>query len=190
MKATIDLLDKIGPSNWCGYSYAWLGNLKARIADGEGAQKALQIFAKAFCAGNSFHLNGDQTKEGYSSFTYRPFTLEGNFAFASGIQEMLLQSYQGFVEIFPAIPAGWSSVSFNQLRTEGAFLVSAKKQDGSVKMVKIISEKDGVLLLKNPFGAHAKYKVTLMGAVQKNSEEEGMLRFDCKKGATITMRLP
>jgi len=57
-------------------------------------------------------------------------------------------------------------------------------------MVKIISEKDGVLLLKNPFGAHAKYKVTLMGAVQKNSEEEGMLRFDCKKGATITMRLP
>jgi hypothetical protein len=45
-------------------------------------------------------------------------------------------------------------------------------------------------MLKNPFGAHAKYKVTLMGAVQKNSEEEGMLRFDCKKGATITMRLP
>jgi len=103
---------------------------------------------------------------------------------------MLLQSYQGFVEIFPAIPAGWSSVSFNQLRTEGAFLVSAKKQDGSVKMVTITSEKEGTLILKNPFGAHAKYKVTLMGAVQKNSEEEGMLRFDCKKGATITMRFP
>jgi hypothetical protein len=190
MKATIDLLDKVGPSNWCGYSYAWLGNLKARIADGDGAQKALQIFAKAFCAGNSFHLNGDQTKEGYSSFTYRPFTLEGNFAFASGVQEMLVQSYQGFVEIFPAIPGAWSSVSFDQLRTEGAFLVSASKQNGQVKTVTIKAEKDGILRLKNPFGANAKYKVTLMGAVQKNSEEEGMLRFDCKKGATISMRLP
>jgi len=189
MKATIDLLDKVGPANWCGYSYAWLGNLKARVQDGEGAQKALQIFAKAFCAGNSFHLNGDQTKEGYSTFTYRPFTLEGNFAFASGVQEMLVQSYQGYVQIFPAIPAAWSSVSFNQLRTEGAFLVSAKKQDGIVKELKVTSEKDGILLLKNPFGAHAKYKVTLMGAVQKNSEEEGMLRFDCKKGATVTVRL-
>jgi alpha-L-fucosidase 2 len=190
MKATIDLLDKVGPSNWCGYSYAWLGNLKARIADGEGAQKALQIFAKAFCAGNSFHLNGDQTKEGYSSFTYRPFTLEGNFAFASGVQEMLVQSYQGFVEIFPAIPVAWSSVSFNQLRTEGAFLVSAKKQDGSVKTVTITSEKDGTLIFKNPFGATDKYKVSLMGAVQKNSDQKDMLWFDCKKGATITMRLP
>jgi hypothetical protein len=29
-----------------------------------------------------------------------------------------------------------------------------------------------------------------MGAVQKNSEEEGMLRFDCKKAAIITMGLP
>jgi hypothetical protein len=190
MKATIDLLDKVGPSNWCGYSYAWLGNLKARVADGEGAQKALQIFAKAFCAGNSFHLNGDQTKEGYSSFTYRPFTLEGNFAFASGVQEMLIQSYQGFVEIFPAVPDSWSTVSFDQLRTEGAFLVSAKKENGQVKTVAIKAEKDGILLLKNPFNATEKYSVMVTGAVQKNPDQEGMLRFDCKKGATIKLKIP
>jgi hypothetical protein len=190
MKATIDLLDKVGPSNWCGYSYAWLGNLKARIADGEGAQKALQIFAKAFCAGNSFHLNGDQTKEGYSSFTYRPFTLEGNFAFASGVQEMLVQSYQGFVEIFPAVPNSWATVSFDQFRTEGAFLVSASKQNGQVKTVTIRAEKDGILLLKNPFNATEKYSVTLTGAVQKNPDQEGMLRFDCKKGASIKLKIP
>lgn len=190
MKATIDLLDKVGPSNWCGYSYAWLGNLKARIADGEGAQKALQIFAKAFCAGNSFHLNGDQTKEGYSSFTYRPFTLEGNFAFASGVQEMLLQSYQGFVEIFPAVPNSWATVSFDQLRTEGAFLVSASKQNGQVKTVTIKAEKDGILLLKNPFSTTDKYSVIVSGAVQKNPDQEGMLRFDCIKGASIQLKTP
>jgi alpha-L-fucosidase 2 len=190
MKATIDLLDKVGPSNWCGYSYAWLGNLKARIADGEGAQKALQIFAKAFCAGNSFHLNGDQTKEGYSSFTYRPFTLEGNFAFASGVQEMLVQSYQGFVEIFPAVPNSWATVSFDQFRTEGAFLVSASKQNGQVKTVTIKAEKDGILLLKNPFSASEKYSVILTGAVQKNPDQEGMLRFECKKGASIKLKIP
>ena len=68
--------------------------------------------------------------------------------------------------------------------------MSASKQNGQVKTVTIKAEKDGILMLKNPFGAHAKYNVTLMGAVQKNSEEEGMLRFDCKKGATITMHLP
>jgi hypothetical protein len=189
MKATIDLLDKVGPANWCGYSYSWLGNLKARIQDGEGAQKALQIFAKAFCAGNSFHLNGDQTKDGYSTFTYRPFTLEGNFAFASGVQEMLVQSYQGYVQIFPAVPTSWKNISFDNLRTEGAFIVSAKKENGQIKTVTISAEKDGILLLKNPFNASNNFTTTLQGAIQKNSTEEGLLRFDCKKGATVTVRL-
>jgi hypothetical protein len=189
MKATIDLLDKVGPANWCGYSYSWLGNLKARVQDGEGAQKALQIFAKAFCAGNSFHLNGDQTKDGYSTFTYRPFTLEGNFAFASGVQEMLVQSYQGYVQIFPAVPTSWKNISFDNLRTEGAFIVSAKKENGQIKTVTISAEKDGLLLLKNPFNASNNFTTTLQGATQKNSTEEGLLRFDCKKGATVTVRL-
>ena len=138
---TIHLLDSIGPANWCGYSYSWLANMKARAKDGEGAAKDLQIFIKAFCSINSFHLNGDQTKSGYSNFTYRPFTLEGNFAFASGLQEMLLQSYAGFIEIMPAIPNEWNNVEFENLRAEGAFLVSVKKASGSIGQVKIVAKR-------------------------------------------------
>ena len=63
----------------------------------------LQIFANNFVSTNSFHLNGDQRGGQYSAFTYRPFTLEGNFAFAQGIHEMLIQSNRGYIEVFPAI---------------------------------------------------------------------------------------
>ncbi len=90
IKNSLTLLDKIGPDWWCGYSYAWLGSLKACAKDGVGAAKTLRTFATAFCLPNSFHVNGDQTKSGLSKFTYRPFTLEGNFAFAAGVQEMLI----------------------------------------------------------------------------------------------------
>jgi hypothetical protein len=148
---TIDLFDKIGPDNWNGYSYAWLANLKARAKDGEGAAKALTIFSKAFCSVNSFHVNGDQTKSGYSKRTYRPFTLEGNFGAAAGLQEMLLQSYAGFIEIMPSVPATWKDVSFTTFRAEGAFLVSAKKEEGAVSEVKILSETGGTTKLKLPF---------------------------------------
>ncbi|MEO6633271.1 MAG: glycoside hydrolase family 95-like protein, partial [Mucilaginibacter sp.] len=151
IKNTIHQLDSIGPDYWCGYSYAWLGSMKARAKDGAGAANSLSIFAKAFCSVNSFHLNGDQTKSGLSKFTYRPFTLEGNFAFASGIQEMLLQSYAGFIEVFPAVPDNWKDISFNTLRAQGAFLVSAKKTGGQVSEVKITSEKGGITKLKLPF---------------------------------------
>ena len=156
---TLNLLDKIGPAEWCGYSYAWLASLKARAKDGAGAATALEIFRKAFCSVNSFHLNGDQTKSGYSNFQYRPFTLEGNFAFASGLQEMLLQSYAGFIEVLPAIPTDWKDLGFTKLRAEGAFLVSLQMKSGKIHELKIFSEKGGVTKLKLPFKTyHVKAK--------------------------------
>ncbi|MBL7972460.1 MAG: glycoside hydrolase N-terminal domain-containing protein [Prolixibacteraceae bacterium] len=157
---TLAKLENNGPDWWCGYSYSWLGNLYARAHLGEKAANALRIFADHFCLPNSFHANGDQTKQGYSKFTYRPFTLEGNFAFAAGIQEMLLQSHTGTIVVFPALPDAWESVSFSTLRAQGGFLVSAEKANGKVKSVKIESEKGGVCTIKNPFqgkDCHIKY---------------------------------
>jgi alpha-L-fucosidase 2 len=148
---TLKNLTATGSDWWCGYSFSWLGNLYARALNGEKAAEALKTFATCFCLPNSFHVNGDQTKSGKSKFTYRPFTLEGNFAFAAGIQEMLLQSHAGFVRIFPAIPGSWKDLSFNDLRTEGAFLVSALMKNGAVVSVRIHSEKGGIMRLKNPF---------------------------------------
>jgi hypothetical protein len=148
--ATIRKLDDMGPAWWCGYSYSWLGNIKARNMDGEGAAEALKIFAEHFCLPNTFHANGDQTRQGYSRFTYRPFTLEGNFAFAAGVHEMLIQSHTGAVRLFPAIPASWKDVSFERLRTRGAFLVSAQRKDGKVSSITVESEKGGILRLEKP----------------------------------------
>lgn len=143
IKATLKKLEDNGPDYWTGYSYAWLGNMYARAKEGDKAAKALRDFADCFCLINTFHANGDQSRTGKSRFTYRPFTLEGNFAFASGIQEMLLQSHTGIINIFPAIPEDWNDVSFNNLRAQGAFLVSAKKENGEVVNFSIISEKGG-----------------------------------------------
>jgi alpha-L-fucosidase 2 len=149
--STIKTLDKIGPDWWCGYSWSWLGNIKARAFDGEGAAEALRIFAQDFCLPNSFHVNGDQSGTGKSKMTYRPFTLEGNFAFASGVQEMLIQSHTGIIRIFPAIPKSWKDLSFNKLRTEGAFLVTAEMKTGETVGVTIFSQRGGKLKLYDPF---------------------------------------
>jgi alpha-L-fucosidase 2 len=151
IKSSLAELDRLGPDWWCGYSYSWLGNLAARASDGEKAAGALRTFAECFCLPNSFHANGDQTKSGKSKFTYRPFTLEGNFAFAAAVQEMLLQSHTGVVRLFPAVPDAWKDAAFDLLRTYGAFLVSARKKSGSVGEVRVVSESGGKLRLQNPF---------------------------------------
>lgn len=163
IRATLKRLDEVGPDYWTGYSYSWLANMKARAFDGKGAAQALRTFAECFCLKNTFHANGDQTKSGKSRFTYRPFTLEGNFAFASGIQEMLLQSHTGTIRIFPALPEEWKDVSFEGLRAMGAFLVYAQMEGGEITRVRIYSEKGGMLKIARPGTLKPDKNYTLSG---------------------------
>jgi hypothetical protein len=185
ISASIRELQRNGTDNWCGYSYAWLGNLQARAFNGDGAAEALRTFAGCFCLSNSFHANGDQSGTGKSTFTYRPFTLEGNFAFASGIQEMLMQSNHDLIVIFPAIPEKWKDASFQNLRAQGAFLVSATRKDGKTQLVKIFSEKGGELHLKNPLG---KAKIVVNGARKVRFGKNGVLTIKTKPGQTIVFQ--
>src|SRR5262249_33914099 len=56
------------------------------------------------------------------------------------INEMLLQSYEGILRVFPC----WErsrDASFEQLRAYGAFLVSSRIKDGRVQFVQLLSEK-------------------------------------------------
>lgn len=181
LQNTLDNLYRHGPSAWCGYSYSWLGNLCARNKDGKRAEQALSIFAQHFCLKNSFHVNGDQSGLGFSNYTYRPFTLEGNFAFAAGLQEMLLQSHAGWVEVFPAIPDRWKEVRFHQLRAEGAFLVSARYNDNQVQSIEVTSEKGGMLRLKLPPGWE-KIKCD-----QPHRMKNGLVEIQTEKNQKITL---
>lgn len=151
IRASLAQLERLGTDRWTGYSFAWLANLAARARDGAKAEKALEIFSTAFTLRNSFHANGDQSGKGYSKFTYRPFTLEGNFAAAAGIQEMLLQSHRGVIRVFPAVPDSWRDASFTTLRAEGACLVSALRRGGRAERIEIRSERGGVCAVESPF---------------------------------------
>jgi len=184
IKNTIATLDSLGSLQYVGYSFSWLANMKARAFDGNGAAQALKIFATSFCLPNSFHVNGDQSGKGYSNFTYRPFTLEGNFAFAAGLQEMLLQSHTGIVQIFPAIPENWQKASFERMRTEGAFLVSASLQNGVINKVTVHSEKGGVLQLKNPFD-----KTSFECSSQFEVNKDNVISISTKQNETIVLQI-
>ena len=66
------------------------------------------------------------------------------------INEMLLQSYEGTVRVFP----NWErsrDASFNKLRAYGAFLVSSAMKNGEVSHVELISEKGRPCRMENPW---------------------------------------
>ncbi len=176
-------LQDMGTRNWCGYSFSWAASVYARAYQADSAVKQLQIFANNFCSINSFHLNGDQKGGEYSGFTYRPFTLEGNFAFAEGVQELLLQSRNGYIQVFPAVPKSWRNVHFTSLRAEGAFLISAAKQVGAPDKVTVYAEKGGTLSIKLPFKAFA-----INETHTALTDANGITTIQMQKGETVVFR--
>ncbi len=183
MDKSLRWMEQKGTREWVGFSFSWAANLYARAREGDSAARMLKIFANNFVSTNSFHLNGDQRGGQFSNFTYRPFTLEGNFAFAQGLHEMLIQSSNGYIEIFPAIPADWKKLSFTTLRTEGAFLVSASMENGRTKEVVITSAAGGLLQLKLPFS-----KFIFKGVQKKYEVRDAILKFKMSKGETIHLK--
>lgn len=79
---------------------------------------------------------------------------------ALALNEMALQSHQGVVRIFP----DWDTrlnCAYENLRADGAFLVSAEIQSGKVLYAKIVAEKGGTLRVVYPADA---FSVTVNGA--------------------------
>jgi len=149
--ASLDQLQRLGTRLWCCYSFSWMACVAARTGQAETAAKYLDIYLKAFISRNGFHLNGDYKRLGYSDFAYRPFTLEGNFAAGQAVHEMLLQSWGDAVRVFPAAPARWVEASFEDLRAEGGWRVSARREGGRTVWLSIRAERDGQLRLRDPF---------------------------------------
>ena len=98
------------------------------------------------------------------------------------INEMLMQSYEGVIRIFP----NWimtQDASFKDLRAYGAFLVSSSLKNGTVEMVEIKSEKGRTCVIDNPW----KGKEVRIVRNGKDEEVIGGSRFtiDTKEGETV-----
>ncbi len=77
----------------------------------------------------------------WANTMYREFgpVIETPLFFAASLQELLLQSYNGIIKIFPAIPEEWEDAVFYNYRAEGGFLISAKYKNKMTEFIKIKS---------------------------------------------------
>ena len=148
--ATILDYELWGTGMWVGFSFAWMSHLYSIQRNGEGAYEQLRIFWDSFCSPNGFHLNGDYKRRGYSTFHYRPFTLESNLYAADALQEMLFYMKDGTLEFFPAIPEAWKNqlVSFRGFLGEGGLVVSAKRKPDGIIEAEIYAPKEQIITVR------------------------------------------
>ncbi len=148
--ASITRLIREGRGRWTGWSWPWASLIASRAGLGNMAHEMLRQY-RAFVTPNSFHINGDPRVFGLSHARYSPMTLEAGFAAAAAIMEMLLQSWDDVIRVFPTVPEYWAEAQFEDLRAQGGFLVSARRERGAVRWVRIHSEIGGACALRNPW---------------------------------------
>ena len=102
------------------------------------------------------------------------------------IQEMLLQSWDGVIRIFP----DWApdiDARFETLRAEGAFLVTAAQRGGVAQDVSMTSEKGQPCRIESPWPGG----MTVLdesGKPVETSDEDNIYSFDTTPGAKYELR--
>lgn len=153
-----------------GYSATGGACMAALLGDGERAYKFINQL-KPFLHRNTF----------YSELGSLP-VIETPLHGATAIQDMLLQSWDGRLRIFPAVPSAWPDAQFHDLRGEGAFLVSAQRADMKTSWVQVHSEKGGEVEVSAQI-PEAQWTTT--GEAQVEALGEGNYRIQTKPRATV-----
>ncbi|TWT76788.1 hypothetical protein CA13_72870 [Planctomycetes bacterium CA13] len=139
-----------------GYSFTGGACVAALLGDGERAFGFLNGL-KSYLQANTF----------YSEIGLP--VMETPLHGATAMQEMLLQSWGGRLRVFPAMPSEWPDAQIHQLRGEGAFLVSARREQGKTQWVLVQAEAGGSVQVE-PQLANAQWAAA-NGAKVKNDGE-------------------
>ena len=139
---TLKDLEKLTTMEWVGFSFIMSSWMYSMAKNGEMSYKRLKEFCTSFVNENGFHLNGDFKCHGLSHYTYRPFTLEANFAYIDAIQQTLIQDFNGYIDLFPALAKSIKKASFKNFRAINGLFISSTYERGTIKKLLIKSNKE------------------------------------------------
>jgi len=148
-----------------GYSYTGAASLYAALGRGNDAGDILHHFLTGSIGISQLLSNTFYVESGGKNPV-----IETPLSAAASIMELLLQSWGNKIRIFPAVPDQWKSASFNDLRAQGGFLVSASRSEGKTVWVQLKSMAGEPCIVKIPgwttafqSGKGKKYEITSLG---------------------------
>ncbi|MFV0391336.1 MAG: glycosyl hydrolase family 95 catalytic domain-containing protein [Paludibacteraceae bacterium] len=121
-----------------GYSYSGSSAMYAGMGDGE----------RAFTQLDKLISNGMYIRPNTLYYESGNPVFETPMSAVSSLQDMYLQSWGNKIRVFHAVPQAWQEASFIDLRTEGAFLVSATRNYGKTVFIQVKSEAGGLCRLQ------------------------------------------
>lgn len=168
LRGTIETWVSRGMGAWDATSFPWASIIHSRIENADMAELLLEIWERIFT--NEGHAAvRDPLFMGFTTRSSPDSAIAGKneilhvdscMGAAAAIMEMLLHTRRGVNHLFSGAPRRWKYVSFDTIRTEGAFEVGATRRNGRVIRVSVKANAEGVFRLANPWSG----KVTVQRA--------------------------
>lgn len=144
------------PAALQGYSFSGVASMYAMMGRGDLSLKALNVLLDKYVKVNTLYAETGPV-------------IETPLAAMASIQEMVLQYWNGYVRVFPAIPVTWENVSFDRFLTDGAFLISAKREFGKTVEIRVESQHSGRVGIRHDM-QNVKIRIAGKGKVLRNEK--------------------
>lgn len=162
-----------------GYTFTGSSSMYSMMGDGERAVAQLNALLDKYIQPNTLYKETGPV-------------VETPLSAATSLQELYLQSWNGIIRVFPAVPSIWKDASFIDLRTEGGFLISALRKEGKTVLIQIESTVDnkckirtGVNMQDLIIGYADNGRKVNYRSIDK---ENGTFEIDMKKGEMIIVK--
>lgn len=132
-----------GDEKMKGWSKSYLAHIAARLGLGEEAECQLQSLQKYYILPGLLSSHEPVQENAI-------FQIEALLAVTTAMNEMVLQSVDGVIRVFPAVPKN-RSCSFRDLLARGNVLVSAEKFGEEVGYVQLEPTQDRTINLVSPW---------------------------------------
>jgi hypothetical protein len=154
-----------------GYTYTGAASISALLHKGNDALLYLNGLLDKYIPPNTMYREAGPV-------------IETPLSAVASVNEMMLQSYDGEIHVFPAVPDAWQEVSYRDLRTEGAFLVTARRARSKTAYIKISSLAGGTfkLTIGSP---EAQYRVSKTSGSRVTKSTDGSWDIYLPKGKSI-----
>lgn len=180
MKKSIQHFTDLDGDN-CIYKFSGAASLWAAIGDGDSSlqwlNRSLELLPRFGVKPGPARIPTATQNTLYSE-RENP-TFESPISSSRAILDMLIQSWGGTIRVFPAMPSKWKDASFFNLRTEGAFLVTATRKEGKTKFIHIKSLSGAPCSIRSDLQGFVK----LIGPKSANMQRhDGLIELTLKKG--------
>ncbi|NUS86258.1 MAG: Tat pathway signal sequence domain protein [Streptomyces sp.] len=149
-----------------GYTFTGAASMSAQMGRGEDALKYLGELMRRFIQANTMYKESGPV-------------IETPLSAAQSLHDMVCQSWGGVIRVFPALPAAWRELAVHDFRTQGAFLLSAAREGGATRWVRLRSEAGAPCVVRHSLG----------GDIEVRDGHGRPLRYEPAGDGTIRIRL-